>query len=96
VPPEARPEEQNAGQQSLVALKLCFQAQALNRLYDYFDDSFIIQNGDGSFTLEIALPEGEWLYSYILSFGSFVKVIAPENVRKIIAHRIRQALKLYE
>jgi len=96
VPSEAKPEEQNAGQQSLIALKLCFQAQGLNRLYDYFDDSFIIQNGDGSFTLEIALPEGEWLYSYILSFGSFVKVIAPENVRKIIANRIRQALKLYE
>ena len=96
VPPETKPEEKNAGQQSLIALKLCFQAQVLNRLYDYFDDSFLIQNDDGSFTLEIVLPEGEWLYSYILSFGSFVKVIAPENVRKIIANRIRQALKLYE
>jgi predicted DNA-binding transcriptional regulator YafY len=41
-------------------------------------------------------PEGEWLYSYILSFGSSVEVIEPEYMRKIIAERIRQALKLYE
>jgi len=69
----------------------------INRLFQIiFDDSFIIPNDDGSFTLEVMLPEGEWLYSYILSFGSSVEVIEPEHVRKTISYQINQAFKLYE
>lgn len=82
--------------QPLVRLKLRFQAKVLSRLYDYFDDAFIIKNQDGSFNLEVALPEGEWVYSYILSFGSFVEVLEPEHIRKSIADKMRQALKFYE
>ncbi|AJQ29401.1 helix-turn-helix transcriptional regulator [Pelosinus fermentans] len=83
-------------EQPLIALKLRFKAQVINRLYDYFDDSFLIPNDDGSLTLEVEFPEGEWLYSYILSFGSLVEVLEPEYMRNMIAQRIRQALKIYE
>lgn len=82
--------------QLLIFLKLRFQAKVINRLYDYFDDSFLKQNDDGSMTLEVWLPEGEWLYSYILSFGSFVEVLEPEHVRGTIVKRIRQTLEIYE
>ena len=88
--------ESKAGHATVVSLKLCFQAKVLNRLYDYFDDSLITPNADGSFTLQVSLPEGEWLYGYILSLGSFVEVQEPEQIRKIIASRLRQALKIYE
>ncbi|HEY3424924.1 MAG TPA: WYL domain-containing protein, partial [Negativicutes bacterium] len=92
----AETEETNDVSQPLVSLKLRFQANVLNRLYDYFDDSLIIQNDDGSFTLEVTFPEGEWVYSYILSFGNFVEVLEPEHVRISIAKRMRLALKIYE
>jgi len=82
--------------QPLVQLKLRFQAKVLNRLYDYFNDSIIVENEDGSFTVDVDFPEGEWVYSYILSFGSFVEVLEPEHVRKTIADRMRQALNIYE
>jgi predicted DNA-binding transcriptional regulator YafY len=82
--------------QSFVQLKLRCHARVLNRLYDYFDDSFIAKNDDGSFTLEVTLPAGEWIYSYILSFGSFVEVIEPEHIRQTIAERLKQALEFYE
>lgn len=81
--------------QQLVHLKLRFQPKALNRLYDYFDDTYITQNDDGSFTMEVALPDGEWIYGYILSFGSLVEVLEPEHVRIAIVERIRQALNIY-
>lgn len=81
--------------QPLVKLKLRFQPKALNRLYDYFDDTYITQNDDGSFTMEVALPDGEWVYSYILSFGNLVEVLEPEHVRIAIVERIRQALNIY-
>ncbi len=94
--PKPRVEKWNTAPQSLTLLKLCFKAQVINRVYDYFDDSFLIPNDDGSLTLVAEFPEDEWLYSYILSFGSSVEVIEPEYMRKIIAERLRQALQLYE
>jgi len=87
--------EKNVAQQPLIDLELLCKAQALSRLYDYFDESSVIPNDDGSFSLEASLPDGEWLYSYILSFGSLVKVIAPAYVRNIIMHRIQEMLEIY-
>lgn len=82
--------------QSYVRLVLHFQAKALNRLYDYFDDSVISQHEDGSFSLTVSLLEGEWIYGYILSFGNLVEVMEPAAVRKNIAERLRQTIKIYE
>jgi predicted DNA-binding transcriptional regulator YafY len=82
--------------QPLVHLKLRFQSKTLNRIYDYFDDSYILQNDDDSFTLEVALPDGEWIYGYILSFGALVEVLEPEHVKMSIMERMRQSLKIYE
>lgn len=87
--------EDNTLSQQLIHLKLRFQPKALNRLYDYFDDSYITQNDDGSFTMEVDLPDNEWIYSYILSFGSLVEVLEPKHVRNTVADRIRLALKIY-
>lgn len=82
--------------QQLIYLKLRFQSKALNRLYDYFDDTYITQSDDGSFILEVALPDSEWIYGYILSFGSLVEVLEPEHVRITIIEKMREALKIYE
>lgn len=79
----------------LIPLKLRFQEKALYRLYDYFDDTYIKQNDDGSFTLAVSLPDSEWIYGYILSFGSLVEVLEPEFVRAAIVERMKQALKIY-
>lgn len=79
----------------LVELKLRVQPGALNRVYDYFDDSHITPNQDGSSTLKVALPDGEWVYGYILSFGGSVEVLEPETVRAALADRLRQAVRIY-
>jgi predicted DNA-binding transcriptional regulator YafY len=81
--------------QPLVHLELRFQTKALNRLYDYFDDAYITYNDDDSFTLEVTLPDSEWVYGYILSFGSLVEVLEPEPVRIAVEERLKQALKIY-
>lgn len=81
--------------QPLVKLKLRFQPKALNRLYDYFDDTHITQNEDNSFTLAVDLPDNEWVYGYILSFGDMVEVLEPEPVRTAIVERMKKALAIY-
>ncbi|SEO63474.1 helix-turn-helix transcriptional regulator [Propionispora vibrioides] len=82
--------------QPSVHLKVRVWAKALNRLYDYFDDTYITANGDGSFTLAVDLPGGEWLYSYILSLGDSAEVLEPLSLRRGIVSRMKQALNMYE
>ncbi len=56
---------------------------------------YIHDNGDGTFNLEINFPEDEWVYGYILSFGTNVKVIEPEHVKEIIRERSKKIAELY-
>ncbi|MBU2699962.1 putative DNA-binding transcriptional regulator YafY [Sporomusaceae bacterium BoRhaA] len=88
--------EMKSSSKPLVQLNLRFQAKVLNRLYDEFDDALITKNDDGSFDVKVVFPEDEWVYGYIMSFGNFVEVLEPEHIRKIIADRMEQALKIYE
>jgi predicted DNA-binding transcriptional regulator YafY len=80
----------------LTRLKLKFYPQALYRLYDDFDDEMIVKNDDGTFTVEVQFPEDEWVYGYLLSFGSYVEVLEPQHIRNIIAERAIKLLKFYE
>ncbi len=79
-----------------VNVVLKFSKEALYRLYDDFDDEWIRDNGDGSYTLEISITEDEWLYGYILSFGCFVEVVEPEHIRKIIKERSEKIVGFYK
>jgi predicted DNA-binding transcriptional regulator YafY len=80
----------------LVTLKLRFQPEALHRLYDDFDDEMITKNADGTCDVIVTLPEGEWVYGYILSYGCQVKVIEPEHVRQIVIDRLKKTWEIYE
>jgi len=94
--PGPETEESGVTQLPLIDLNLRCQAQVINRLYDYFDESYLTPNDDGSFSLEVSLPEGEWLNNYILSLGNLVEVIAPVHIRNIIMQRIQEMLKIYK
>lgn len=78
-----------------VNLKLKIQSFSAYRVYDEFDEENITHNDDGSFTVNISFPEDEWVYGYILSFGSNAEVIEPEYMRDIIRERLKEALKKY-
>ncbi len=64
--------------QKTVKVKLKFNKSQAFRVYDDFYDK-VEEKEDGLF-LEIDLPEN-YLYTYILSFGSEVEVLEPEEVR---------------
>ena len=68
----------------LTELKLRCDEKALTSLYDTFDERFISKNNDGSFDLTVKIPDEEWLYGYILSFGSHAEVIEPKHIREAI------------
>jgi predicted DNA-binding transcriptional regulator YafY len=79
----------------LVNLILRLQSFAAYRVYDEFDEKQITKNEDGSFTVNVAFPEDEWVYGYILSFGNYVEVIEPMYIRDILKNRLEETLRKY-
>ncbi|WFR58500.1 YafY family protein [Anaerocolumna sp. AGMB13025] len=66
------------------------------RVYDEFIESQIEKEKDGSFKVTFSFPLDEWVYGYILSFGSFGEVLEPDYIRNIIKKRLKEALVLYD
>ncbi|MEG0388681.1 MAG: WYL domain-containing protein, partial [Niameybacter sp.] len=65
-----------------INLTLRFKEEVLYLLYDSYEDKQMTRNEDGTYTVKTSFPKNEWVYFYILSFGSFVEVIEPIQVRK--------------
>ena len=86
-------EEKQIVQAPLVELKLRCEEKVLNRLYDTFDEQFIHQNSDGSFDLTVQIPEEEWIYGYVLSFGSSAEVLEPARIRDEVRNRAREVFE---
>lgn len=84
--------EEEKFEMETVKVTLLFDKSMSFRVYDKFDDE-VIENQDGSLLVETVMPNNELLFSYILSWGDKVEVIAPQNVRNIISERSK---KIYE
>ena len=77
----------------LAELKLRCSEKILNRLYDTFDERFISSNKDGSFDLTVQIPEEEWIYGFILSFGSYAEVLEPKHIREEVRNRAKEVFE---
>jgi predicted DNA-binding transcriptional regulator YafY len=71
-----------------IELKLKISCDGAYRVYDDFTEESITQNKDGSYTIIVSLPDGEWLYNYLFSFGTTLEVIEPKSVRNEITNRL--------
>ena len=80
---------------ALVHLTLRFAPYVAYRVYDDFDTRSITKNDDGSFTVSAELPNDYWLYGFLLSFGTAVRVIAPEDVKAALLEQIDEMKKLH-
>lgn len=71
-------------QVSMVELDLIFE-QAMESLVEEYYDANMIRQDDGKLLVKICLPENNWMYGWLLSFGNTVEVINPPHIRKILA-----------
>jgi len=92
---EIQENEKQGPDAPLVDLKLLCNENVLSRLYDTFDDDCISKNDDGSYELSVTMPEDEWVYGYILSFGSNAEVLEPQHIREIIKTRAKEIIEKY-
>lgn len=80
---------------SLTHLKLHFAHQVAYRVYDEFNQKDIIKNEDGSFFVSIMLPEDDWLYGFLLSFGTSVQILEPLNIKENLLRKIEEIKRFH-
>lgn len=96
IPKQTASGDNSGGWNNMVHCVLQFTENALYRLYDDYDDDMIHKNGDGTYMVELDFPEDDWVYGYILSFGTYVKVLAPEHLRQIIKEKSAMIAEFYD
>lgn len=50
---------------------------------------------DGTAIARLSYPEDEWVYSFLLGFGTGVEVLHPAHIREIIKKRAEETAKMY-
>jgi predicted DNA-binding transcriptional regulator YafY len=78
-------EENDAPINSLIELELVFAPYVAYRVYDEFDAGAIEMADNGSLHVYARLPEDNWLYSFLMSFGKDVEIIQPKHVKENLA-----------
>ncbi|MBW6410858.1 helix-turn-helix transcriptional regulator [Clostridium weizhouense] len=85
--------EDNIFNDEFITLKMRISSKMAYRVYDEFEDFKKLD--DGSFIVTIEYPKGEWLFSYISSFGEECEVLEPQEIRKEIKNKIEKMLLNY-
>ncbi len=86
--------EQNS--QKWINVQLQIAPQGAYRVFDEFDEKEITKYQDGSFMVVTSLPENEWLFHYILSFGTDIEVLAPQNIRELVQDKLEEIIWKYK
>lgn len=75
------------------SLKLLFSDAIAYRVYDLFELSSIEKEPDGRLRVSLETNEGEWLYSFLLSFGSDLTVVDPPHIEQELLRRHIKAVE---
>ncbi|MDU3350254.1 MAG: YafY family protein, partial [Clostridium sp.] len=79
VPNKIFSEEDTGYYNELIHLKLRIDKKLAFRIYDEFHNYSLDDNGD--FIVNLDFPSGDWLFGYLMSFGEYIEVLEPLNIR---------------
>lgn len=95
-PPDTIPSvDTSIKQEDIITVTLKFDKKMAFRIYDEFPRDSIIEQNDFLF-VTTSLPNSNRLYSYILSFGEYVEIIEPQEIRKNIQSQIKKIQEKYQ
>jgi predicted DNA-binding transcriptional regulator YafY len=73
-------------------LLLAFDAEAENAVLEWFGDGEVEQIG-GKYVVRSCMPENNWLYGFLLSFGPALEILEPRHIREVVK---KLALAVYQ
>ncbi|MBE1304283.1 YafY family transcriptional regulator [Clostridium botulinum] len=85
----------NKTQEVPTRVLLKFNEKVRYRVDDCFDKNDIKIQEDGSVIVDTYFLEDDWVYSMILSYGEYVEVLEPNNIREIIKNKCKKINDIY-
>jgi predicted DNA-binding transcriptional regulator YafY len=79
-----------------VTLSLLFHPRQAHRVYDEFGSEQIKAHGDGQLLVTVPMPDEEWLYHYLLTYGPDLEVLSPPVIREKLQGVLNAILRKYE
>ena len=80
----------------LLTIKAKVYQQKISYLLDTFICSQVISHKDGSVTATFTVPQDDWVYELLLSFGPNMKIISPKLVREKVVALTKRVLAEYK
>jgi len=77
-------DETDCPQIKFTKIKLRIAPERAFRVYDDFYENMVEKQPDGSFIVIMDWVEDNWLYGFLLSYGRYVEVLEPENLRQFM------------
>ncbi|MFP4383742.1 MAG: helix-turn-helix transcriptional regulator [Spirochaetia bacterium] len=78
-----------------VSLLLKFDSRIASVAEDVFAEDVYERFDDGTLIVKTEMPEDGWLYGFLLSFGSFLEVLEPDRLRKVLKEEGDKISDLY-
>ena len=66
-------------------VRMLFSSAVAFRVYDEFERDVISPQPDGTLCVDVAMPQDVWVTSYLLSFGTELTILEPEQLRMELA-----------
>lgn len=82
------------GSGSPVTLDLVFIKELENIVAEWFGEN-AQKDENGNIRVITTLPENNWLYGYLLSFGPGIEVVSPPRIRNILADMAKEIFEKY-
>ena len=76
-------------------LKLLFHPRQAHRVYDEFSPGQVEERGDGYLQVTAPMPDEDWLYHYLLTFGPDLEVLEPPEIRAKMAEMAEAVMRKY-
>jgi len=66
-------------------VRMLFSSAVAFRVYDEFERDMISPQPDGTLRVDVAMPQDVWVTSYLLSYGTELTILEPEQLRAELA-----------
>ncbi|WP_296877323.1 YafY family protein [Thomasclavelia sp.] len=81
--------------QKTISITLLFSKELASAVFDEFNEAQITKLDNGDYQVVAEVEDSYWLDSYILSFGSKLKVLSPNYLRSRIEQEAKKIIDLY-
>ncbi|CAI6085734.1 hypothetical protein PAECIP112173_04743 [Paenibacillus sp. JJ-100] len=79
-----------------ISMTLKFHARARHLAEEWFGIENVLPDGNGYYISQVAFPEDNWLYGFILGFGADVEVLEPFHIRDKVCQMAEQIVQKYK